>query len=79
MKSVLKGLRQYADPPSSFDIRCNKHFRVTWEMLNDDGDRVKVGVTLGVSPNKYFWKKTHKRQLQNRFNELNISTEVTHI
>ena len=79
VKNVLKGLRQYADPPSSFDIRCRKHFRVSWDMTNDDGEKVTVRTTIGSSPNGAFWMKNHKRQLKRTFRELNISTEVTHI
>ena len=79
VKTVLKGLQVYADPPSSFEIRCNKHFNVSWEMLNDDGMRVKVKTVLGSSPSDHFWMNSHKRQLQRRFKELNISTEVNHI
>jgi hypothetical protein len=79
VKSVLRGLRRYADPPSSFEIRCKKHFRVSWEMLDDDGMKVTVRTTIGWSPSDPYWRNSHKQQLRRRFNELNISTEVTHI
>lgn len=117
LNQVLKGLQQYADPPSSFDVRClksfkvsmtlfkredmvrvverlrkfadpptsfsiieNNHYKVSWDMTNDDGERVTVRKTIGPNFEKNTsWKDAHKEQLQLRFEELNISTEVTHI
>ena len=79
VKGVLKGLQQYADPPSSFSIRYRKHLRVSWEMLNDKNNRVKVMVTLPVTPSDVKWIYQHLIQVKKRFRELGISTEVTHI
>ena len=79
VKEVLKGLEQYADPASSFNVRCRKHFRVSWEMLNDNEEKVKVMVTVPTSPSYGHWKHQHRVQLKKRFRELNISSDVTHI
>ena len=79
VKRVMNGLRRYADPPSSFEVRSNKHYRVSWEMTTVDGDKVNVQTTLSMSPKGNYWMDNHKRQLEQKFRELNISTEVTHI
>ena len=76
---TVQGLREYADPVSSFDVRHRKHYRVCWEMLNDDKVKVKVMVTVPTSPSCSHWKHQHRLQLKKRFRELNISREVTHI
>ena len=76
---VLRGLRQYADPPSSFNVHQNKHIKVKWEMLNDNGKRVTVTTVMGWTPRDCNWMKSHKKQLQHTFRELHISTEVNHI
>jgi hypothetical protein len=79
VKTVLRGLRQYADPPSSFSIVQRNHIRVSWDMTNDDGERVTVKDTLSGTPTDTNWIHSHRRQLQKKFNELKISTEVNHI
>jgi len=75
----MSGLRRYADPPSSFEVRCRKHYRVSWKMNTMDGDKVNVRTTLSMSPKNNYWMENHKKQLQKKFNELNISNDVTHI
>jgi hypothetical protein len=79
VKDVLRGLRQYADPPSSFSMVQNNHIRVRWDMTNDDGERVTVKDTISVTATDKNWIHSHRRQLQRKFKELNISTVVTHI
>ena len=79
VKIILRGLRQYADPPSSFTMVENNHIRVRWDMTNDNGDRVTVKDTLAGSASDVNWIHSHRRQLQRKFKELNISTEVNHI
>ena len=79
VKEVLRVLRQYADPPSSFSMVHRKHLRVSWNMTNDDGEKVTVSTTIANSPSDRNWRKHHTQQLKRRFTELNISKEVTHI
>ena len=79
IRNVLRGLRGYADPPSSFTMVQRNHIRVSWDMTNDDGERVTIRTTIGSSPSDPYWMKSHKKQLQQRFKELNIPTEVNHI
>ena len=79
VKDALKGLKIYADPPSSYKIAQNRHLRVSWEMVNDDGQRVKVQETISVTPSDENWIHSHRRRLGRKFKELNISKEVTHI
>jgi hypothetical protein len=49
IKEVLRLLRQYADPPSSFSMVHRKHLRVSWNMTNDDGEKVTVSTTHRVT------------------------------
>ena len=79
IKRVLKGMKRYANPPSSYGFRLNKHYRVSWKMLNDNGEIVTVRTTIGSSPHGACWMRNHKTQLKRTFRELNISTEVNHI
>ena len=79
VKSVLKGLRQYADPPSSFSMVQRNHIRVSWDMTNDDGERVTVKDTISGTARDTNWIHSHRKQLKRKFKDLNISTEVTHI
>ena len=79
VRDVVKGLQIYADPPSSFCIEQNSHLKVSWEMVNDDGERVRVLCYLGVTPSDWRWKQNHQQNRKRTFRELNISTEVTHI
>ena len=80
MQRVIKLLQEFADPKNSFSIIEKNHFKVSWDMTNDDGERVTVRRKLPHNFGKRkTWKETHKKQLQHRFKELNISTEVNHI
>ena len=78
-KDTVKGLREYADPKSSFNVEHGKHLKVTWDMTNDDGEPVSVLCIMAKSPSDWRWKHNHQRNLKRTFRELNISTEVTHI
>ena len=79
VKDVVKGLQIYANPPSSFCIQQKSHLKMSWEMFNDDGERVRVPCILPVSPSIWRWKENHQRNLKRTFRERNISTEITHI
>ena len=42
VRDVMKGLQVYADPQSSFKVEHGKHLKITWDMINDDGEPVSV-------------------------------------
>ena len=79
VKDVLKGLREYADPPSSFTMVQNNHLKLSWEMKNDNGEKVLVRSCLSVTPSDTNWMYSHKRSLRIEFNRLNITTDIDHI
>ena len=67
VRTVLKGLRNLADPPSSFEIVWSKHIKVKWDMNNDLGKRVTLKTTLGATPSSAHWFKEHKRVIHKNF------------
>ena len=76
---MVKGLQMYADPPSSFRIDKNSHLKLSWEMVNDDGERVRVFHFMGLTPSDWRWKENSLKSLKRTFRKLNISKEVTDI
>ena len=76
VKDTVKGLREYADPKSSFNVEHGKHLKISWDMINDDGERVNVLYVMGCTPSDYRWKLQHQQSLRKVFRENNISCEV---
>ena len=79
IRTVLRGLRKFADPPSSFEMVQNKHIRVKWDMKNDSGETVTLRATIGWSPSDPSWFKSHKKQMERKFKEMNISEDINYI
>ena len=76
VRDAVKGLRQYADPKSSFDVSWGKHLKVSWDMTNNDGEQVNVLYVMSGSPSDGRWKSNHRQSLRKVFRENNISKEV---
>jgi len=79
IRTVLRGLRKFADPPSSFEKVQNKHIRVKLNMKNDSGETVTVRATIGSSSSDPSWFKNHKKQMERQFKEMNISEDIDYI
>lgn len=79
VKTVLKSLKKYANPVSSFVVVQRNHIRVTFQMINDFGERVTIKTTLGVSPRDTSWTDSFKKQMTKKFAKLNISQEFAYI
>jgi hypothetical protein len=76
VKTVLKGLQEYADPKSSFKVQKGNHLKVSWDMTNDNGEQVNVLYVMGCTPSDGRWKFNHRQSLRKVFRENNITCEV---
>ena len=79
VKTVLKGLRKLADPPSSFEVVQKSHFRVKWEMKNDSGETVQMKATISGTPSDRSWFKVHKSEMKRQFRDKNVTNEIDYI
>ena len=79
IRTVLRGLRKFADPPSSFEMVQSRHIRVKWDMKNDSGETVTVRTIIGLSPSDPSWFKSHKKQMERKFKEMNISEDIDYV
>ena len=76
VRDAVKGLREYADPKSSFEVSYGNHVKVSWDMTNDDGERVTVQYFMGLTPSDWRWRLNHRQSLRKVFRENNITCEV---
>ena len=79
VKTVLKGLRNLADPPSSFKVVQSKHYRVRWDMKNDTGETVGMKATISGTPSDRSWKRIHKSDMRRQFRDKNVTNEIDYI
>ena len=76
VRDTVNGLQRYADPKSSFSVSQGKHIKVSWEMTNDDGERVNVLYVMSVTPSDARWILNHRQSLRRMFRENNITCDV---
>ena len=48
-------------------------------MKNDSGETVTLRATIGWSPSDPSWFKSHKKQMERQFKEMNISEDIDYI
>ena len=76
VRNVVKSLRGFANPKSSFNVVYGKHLKVRWNMPNDIGDQVKVLICVGKTPSDHRWRRNLRQSLRRTFRERNISEDV---
>ena len=76
-RKIIKAMKAYADPPTSFVVIHNTHIKVSWTMLNDQGKKVRIIQVLSSSPRSLDYQIISARKcLRRTFKQNNITQEV---
>ncbi len=76
-RKIIKAMKAYADPPTSFVVIHNTHIKVSWTMVNDQGKKVRIIQVLSSSPRSLDYHIISARNcLRRTFKQNNITQEV---